>query len=70
MLHNVWVKVVSRMLKIMVPVAVAYEIQSGGVHQKSRVSEMSRLSAGPSQPSATSTASNGAEDEMEKKYGK
>lgn len=69
MIHNVWVKVVSRMLKIMVPVAVAYEIQSGGVHQKSRISEMSRLSGGPSAVSGTSTAS-GGEDEMEKKYGK
>ena len=68
-IHNVWVKVVSRMLKIMVPVAVAYEIQSGGVHQKSRISEMSRLSGGPSAVSGASTAS-GGEDEMEKKYGK
>ena len=63
-IHNIWVRIVSRMLKVMVPVSVAYEIQSGGVHQKSRISEMSRISAGPS---GGSQATEG-EEEMEKKY--
>ena len=70
-IHNIWVRIVSRMLKVMVPVSVAYEIQSGGVHQKSRISEMSRISAGPSRtsagPSGGSQATEG-EEEMEKKY--
>ena len=63
--HSIWVKVVSRMLKIMVPVAVAYEIQSEGVNQKNRISEMTRASAGPS---SGSQATEAADDEIEKKY--
>ena len=30
--HAIWTKIISRMLKVMVPSAVAYEIHSGGMH--------------------------------------
>ena len=63
-IHNIWVRVVSRMLKVMVPVAVAYEIHTGGVHQQVRISECSRISAGFS-----SVVISTGDDEMEKKYG-
>ena len=29
--HSIWTKIISRMLKVMVPSAVAYEIHSGGM---------------------------------------
>ena len=65
MIHNIWVRVVSRMLRVMVPCAVAYEIQSGGVPQQIRLSECSRLSAGFS----SVVVSTGEDEMMEKKYG-
>lgn len=32
--HNAWVKIYSRMLKTMVPVAVAYELEDGSAQEK------------------------------------
>ena len=69
--QRIWTKVVSRMLKIMVPCAVAFELQTGGLHQRNRFSELanSEESGG-----GRSTASGGvsvvedADEKMEKKY--
>lgn len=35
-LHIAWVKIYSRMLRTMVPVAVAHELQQGSIAQKRR----------------------------------
>lgn len=71
----IWTKVVSRMLKIMVPCAVAFELQSHGVHQRNRFSEASSrgsLSGGQSTVSGLGSRTGSVvEDEtkqMETKY--
>ena len=68
-MHHIWVLIVSRMIKIMVPVAVAYELKTGGIHQKDRIFEMSRVSSGPSgSNSSTDETKKDDDDHMEKKY--
>ena len=65
--HFVWVKILSRILKVMIPVAVAFEIHSGGENQKSRLAESNLNSKAPS--SAASVNSEDESDILEKKYG-
>jgi hemoglobin-like flavoprotein len=72
----IWTKVVSRMLKIMIPCAVAFELQSHGVHQRNRFSEASSrgsMSGGQStasggQGSRTVSVVEDGDKAMEKKY--
>ena len=41
--HRAWVKIFSNMLKHIIPNAVAYEIKSGSVDQKARISQLMRV---------------------------
>lgn len=60
--HHAWIRIFSRMLSIMVPVAVAFEISTGGTAQKLRVIQETNLQRGllesrnvtptPSQPAS------------------
>ena len=66
--HFLWVKVMSRMLRIMVPVAVSFEISTGGVHQKRRVFETS-AAAKASRSSISHNSSTNNEGDFDNKYG-
>ena len=83
--HFVWVKILSRILKHMVPVAVAYELNTKSVNQKLRMSKISlfhshdlnvsRSSCGDEKRSMDSCPYNEQDvekkvEEMERKYSK